>query len=173
MFFEPLFLKWTNRLQFWQLRQKNTTNSFMIFCSRFEVKYKKFGFFYLKAKLSYNILLVTWNAILAGIPMCFHWRQKLLGSTSKDIYAFNYIFKSVARKDPPDTQGAVNTNMPNCFLEAKFCGSNSKNNTEIILFFKKKVFFPRFMPLHTQNAILTTLIKNRQKFKYLLLKLWS
>ena len=145
----------------------------MIFRSRCEVKYKKLGFFYLKAKLSYNILLVTWNAILAGIPMCFHWRQKLLGSTSKDIYAFNYIFKSVARKDPPDTQGAVNTNMPNCFLEAKFCGSNSKNNTEIILFFKKQVFFPRFMPLHTQNAILTTLIKNRQKFKYLLLKLWS
>ena len=53
--------------------------------------------------------------------------------------------------------------MPNCFLEAKFCSSNSKNITEIIFFLEKTGFFPRFMPLHAQNAILTTLIKNRQK----------
>ena len=55
--------------------------------------------------------------------------------------------------------GTVFTNMPSCFSESNFCGSKSENKVD---FFGKKIF-PRKVPPHTRNAILTTLPKKLDK----------
>ena len=58
-FFNEIFDYGETQCIFDSSTKKNTTYSFIIFHSSSEINHKKFGFFYLKAKLSYNVSLVT------------------------------------------------------------------------------------------------------------------
>ena len=93
------------------------------------------------------------------MPNSFHWWQEIFGSTSEYNNATNYIFKKTSSKSSFFYLGTVFTNMPSCFSESNFCGSKSENKVD---FFGKKIF-PRKVPPHTRNAILTTLPKKLDK----------
>ena len=171
-FFNAFFDYGETQCIFWQLYQKNTTNSFSIFRSSTEINHKKFGFFTLKQNF-----LIT-----------FFWSRKThIGQACQGVFIGGRSFLvqvlkinmrlKTFKKNPdvllyvlPDTQQAVFTNMPNCLWESSFCDSNSEINCKKKVF-QKSTIFPRNNSLRTRYAILKTQTKISAETKILPLEL--